>query len=181
VALAAALDRLPLPRPLVLIAGILADKRWDEMLPPLLQRVDATERTVPTTPPDSRRWSPVAAAGRIGSAGPGRAVPDLAGAHARASTLGPHGTVLRTGSAHTVGDALRPLGLDATISAEGRPPVGRRSPCQLAEYPAKCLRHEKVIPPPAAAFCRWHDDICVRRGSPAPLATRTAAGQADSQ
>lgn len=114
-ALAGALDRLPLPRPLVLIAGILADKRWDEMLPPLLQRVDATVLTVPPTAPDSRRWNPVEAAERIGSAGPVRVVPDLADALSRASTLAPHGTVLVTGSVHTVGDALHLLGLDATI------------------------------------------------------------------
>jgi folylpolyglutamate synthase/dihydropteroate synthase len=38
-------------------------------------------------------------------------IPDFAAALRRATTLAPHGTIVVTGSVHTVGDALRALGL----------------------------------------------------------------------
>ncbi len=40
-----------------------------------------------------------------------RVIPDLEAAMMRATTLAPYGTVLVTGSVHTVGDALPLLGL----------------------------------------------------------------------
>ena len=39
-------------------------------------------------------------------------IPDLAARPPRASTLAPHGTVLVTGSFHTVGDAMMELGVE---------------------------------------------------------------------
>lgn len=111
--LAEALDTLELPRPLVLVAGILSDKEWTSMLPPLLERADASILTLPPTAPAGRRWDPSAAATAL-SAGPWpppRAIPDLAAALARAATLAPYGTVLVTGSVHTVGDAMAELGI----------------------------------------------------------------------
>jgi dihydrofolate synthase/folylpolyglutamate synthase len=112
-ALAGTLDALELPRPLVVVAAILADKRWEEMLPPLLDRCDAAILTHAPSAPSSRRWNPDLAADRIRghSSRPPRIVPDLSDALSRASTLAPHGTVLVTGSVHTVGDALLDLGL----------------------------------------------------------------------
>ncbi|HEV2149069.1 MAG TPA: folylpolyglutamate synthase/dihydrofolate synthase family protein [Longimicrobiaceae bacterium] len=112
-ALAATLDAVELPRPLVLVAGILSDKEWSEMLPPLLARADAAILTVAPTAPEERRWDPAGVAAvlppevRI----PVRVIPALEAAISRAITLAPYGTVLVTGSVHTVGDALPLLGL----------------------------------------------------------------------
>lgn len=113
--LARALDAMDLPRPLVLVAGILADKDWREMLPPLLDRTDAAILTLPASSPAERRWSPEDAARWLAAEGgtAPRVIPDLAAALARASTLAPHGTVLVTGSFHTVGDAMAELGISA--------------------------------------------------------------------
>lgn len=113
VALAATLDGLDLPRPVVLVTAILKDKDWAEMLPPLLARCDAAVLTVAPSSPPERRWEPAAAAEAAGawSGLPVRVIPDFAAALARAETLAPYGTVLVTGSVHTVGDALIELGL----------------------------------------------------------------------
>lgn len=112
-ALADALDLLDLPRPLVLVAAILADKRWQEMLPPLARRSEAVILTVAPSAPATRRWDPSAAAAALSTTAKVRVVPDLSAALARATTLAPHGTVLVTGSVHTVGDAFQLLGLSA--------------------------------------------------------------------
>jgi dihydrofolate synthase/folylpolyglutamate synthase len=112
--LAATLDALDLPRPLVAVIGILADKEWGGMLPPLLARADAVVLTVPPTSPDGRRWDPAAALASVEvPAGlPVRVVPGFDAALTRAATLAPYGTVLVTGSVHTVGDAMATLGID---------------------------------------------------------------------
>ena len=110
-ALTAALDGLELPRPLVLVAAILADKEWDEMLPPLLARADAAILTIAPTAPESRRWDPEHVAGSIDAETPIRVIPDLAAALMRAETMAPYGTLLVTGSVHTVGDALAEMGI----------------------------------------------------------------------
>lgn len=108
-----ALDGLDLPRPLVLLTGILADKEWSGMLGPLLARADAAILTTPPTAPPSRRWDPAAAArwaaDELGASP--RVVEDFEAALSRATTLAPHGTILVTGSVHTVGDALAALRL----------------------------------------------------------------------
>ncbi len=112
-ALAATLDAVELPRPLVLVAGVLSDKEWTEMLPPLLERADAAILTVAPTAPEGRRWDPEAVAAALPAALriPVRVIPELAAALSRATTLAPYGTILVTGSVHTVGDALPILGL----------------------------------------------------------------------
>jgi dihydrofolate synthase / folylpolyglutamate synthase len=112
-ALAESLDLLELPAPRVVVLGVLADKEWREMLPPLLNRADAVILTVPKSAPPVRRWDPEAAA-RWAAAESGvaaRVVPELARALERATTLAPHGTIVVTGSVHTVGDALTLLEL----------------------------------------------------------------------
>lgn len=111
--LAASLDRLRLPKPVVLVTAILNDKAWGEMLPPLLARADAAVLTVAPSSPESRRWDPADAEASLGAspAVPLRVIPDFAAAIQRAETLAPHGTVLVTGSVHTVGDALAELGI----------------------------------------------------------------------
>lgn len=105
-ALTDALDGLDLPRPLVLVAAILSDKAWDEMLPPLLARADAAILTIAPTAPESRRWDPEQVASSLDASIPVRVIPDLPAALMRAETMAPYGTLLVTGSVHTVGDAL---------------------------------------------------------------------------
>ena len=132
------LDRLDLPRPLVLLVGVLADKDWRSMLPPLLERVDAAVLTVPATAPAERRWdaagvaeaSKAALRGVSDSEGgvprpdagtrapaPGGAPEVLvrenfAAALREAAARAGAGTVLVTGSVHTVGNAMSLLGVD---------------------------------------------------------------------
>jgi dihydrofolate synthase / folylpolyglutamate synthase len=110
-ALAATLDALGLPRPLVLLSAILADKAWEAMLPPLLERADAAILTIAPSSPPARRWDPAAVAESLHATVPLRAMASLDAALMRAETLAPHGTVLVTGSVHTVGDALAGLGI----------------------------------------------------------------------
>jgi dihydrofolate synthase / folylpolyglutamate synthase len=130
-ALAATLARLELPRPIVLLIGILGDKDWNAMLPPLLALADTAVLTVPATAPAERRWDPVAVAERFGGAG-AVAVPDFREAFERARSLAAdaaagrggqrRGCVVVTGSVHTVGDALAlldrtPFGVDPPLPA----------------------------------------------------------------
>ncbi|HEX8674593.1 MAG TPA: folylpolyglutamate synthase/dihydrofolate synthase family protein [Longimicrobium sp.] len=111
--LAATLDALDLPRPRVLLAAILSDKDWRAMLPPLVARVDAVVLTVAPTAPASRRWDPeaVAASLEVPAGVAVRVIPDFSAALQRVTTMAPYGTVLVTGSVHTVGDALGELGV----------------------------------------------------------------------
>jgi dihydrofolate synthase/folylpolyglutamate synthase len=120
------LDRLDLPRPLVVLIGVLGDKDWRSMLPPLFTRADAAVLTVPVTAPADRRWDPAGAAeavrgGRGGSsdlssAAQGMAtmvvVEDFAAGLREAAVLAGTGTVVVTGSVHTVGNAMGLLGID---------------------------------------------------------------------
>ncbi|MCL7938584.1 MAG: Mur ligase family protein [marine benthic group bacterium] len=102
------LEQVSLPRPLVGLIGVLGDKPWREMLGPLMERVDSAVLTVPPSAPANRSWDP----GEAGEALKGRAaaiVPEFSEALARALELAGSGTVLVTGSNHTVGDALRCL------------------------------------------------------------------------
>ncbi|HEV2736870.1 MAG TPA: hypothetical protein VGV85_18665, partial [Longimicrobiaceae bacterium] len=79
----------------------------------LLERADAAILTVAPTAPQARRWDPHAVAGALPSdlRIPVRVIPELETALSRATTLAPYGTILVTGSVHTVGDALPILGL----------------------------------------------------------------------
>lgn len=107
-----AVPALGLPRPLVLLAGILADKDWRSMLPPLLREADATILTLPPSAPPARRWSLEAIPGGLGGPEVGgvRLEPDFERALEEARLRAGTGTVLVTGSCHTVGDALSWLG-----------------------------------------------------------------------
>lgn len=111
-ALCASLDAMTLDRPVILLASVLADKDWAHMLPPLLDRVDAAILTVPASAPDDRKWDVDAAAASLATDIPVRVIPDLPSAVMRAETMAPYGTVLVTGSVHTVGDALEALGIE---------------------------------------------------------------------
>ncbi len=104
--LVSALERIALPEPRVGLIAILGDKPWQEMLETLLEGVDAAVFTVPASAPATRVWDPVHAAESI-EGKPVEVVPEFSAALDRALELAGSGTVLVTGSNHTVGDALR--------------------------------------------------------------------------
>ena len=82
--LVAVLDRLALPRPWVALFGVLGDREWKDMLPPVLQRVDRAILTHPPSAPPERCWDAAEAAESHGHSPPGEL-----SAH--------HGTRLRSG------------------------------------------------------------------------------------
>lgn len=110
------LDRLDLPRPLVALVGVLGDKDWRAMLPPLFSRMDFALLTQPPSAPPERRWDPREAADAVAHLCPMRLAPDFTDALERARAEAGEGTVVVTGSVHTVGSALKLL---------GRAPTGR--------------------------------------------------------
>jgi dihydrofolate synthase/folylpolyglutamate synthase len=109
-ALLDSLALLPLSGPLIAVVGILADKDWGAMLSLLAERVDALVLTTPPTAPSGRAWDPVEALRGL-PPGMGRVVEDFPAALEVARGEAGEGTVLVTGSFHTVGDALALLGL----------------------------------------------------------------------
>ncbi|MCI0434632.1 MAG: bifunctional folylpolyglutamate synthase/dihydrofolate synthase [Gemmatimonadetes bacterium] len=124
-ALAAALATLALPRPLVALVGVLGDKDWRGMLGPILGVADTVFFTLPPTAPEDRRWDPRGVLDELQVAH-ARAVPDFGEAMRRAwesaGSGASQGTILVTGSFHTVGDALIALGL-APCSVDAGLPV----------------------------------------------------------
>jgi dihydrofolate synthase/folylpolyglutamate synthase len=106
------LDRLELPRPHVVLIGVLGDKDWRSMLPPLFSRADAAVLTVPPSAPVERRWDPVAVAREVGAVTTVAVVEDFQAAVQEACGRAGAGTVIVTGSVHTVGNAMRVLGVD---------------------------------------------------------------------
>ena len=127
------LDRLRLPRPLVALVGVLGDKDWRAMLPPLLRRCDRAVLTQPPSAPVERRWKPWEALREV-SAAEGAPVPvaieeDFDLALARAREEAGTGTVVVTGSVHTVGSALSAMGrepfpMEGPPGCPGDPPGG---------------------------------------------------------
>ncbi len=111
-ALTAALPLLEPPRPLVALVGVQGDKDWRSMLPPLFHAVTSAILTHPPSVAPERRWSPEEAVRVVGPACPSRILPDFAEALREARALAGAGTVIVTGSHHTVGDAMRLLDLD---------------------------------------------------------------------
>ncbi len=111
-ALASVLGRLQLRRPIVVLTAVLGDKDWREMLPPLFARADHAVLTQAPSAPLARRWDPHAAVTETGS-GIAEIRTDFDDALHRARELAGSGTIVVTGSAHTVGDALRALGLES--------------------------------------------------------------------
>jgi dihydrofolate synthase/folylpolyglutamate synthase len=103
-------DRLDLPRPLVALVGVLGDKDWRSMLPPLFSRVDYAVLTQAPSAPPERRWDAKAAADAVAHLCPMRLEPDFTAALKRARSEAGEGTVVVTGSVHTVGSALKLLG-----------------------------------------------------------------------
>jgi dihydrofolate synthase/folylpolyglutamate synthase len=103
----------------VVVIGILGDKDWQAMLPALFELADLAVLTVPPTAPANRAWQPERVLEEIGSER-AEVVRDFTAALERARGRAAAGTVLVTGSFHTVGDALialdrAPFGSDATL------------------------------------------------------------------
>ena len=109
--LVGALTDLAFPRPIVALVGVLGDKDWRTMLVPLHAAVDHVVLTVPPTAPADRRWDPAEA---LSAAPSERAEIQLdfgaALEQARARAQAGGGSIVVTGSFHTVGDALSALG-----------------------------------------------------------------------
>jgi dihydrofolate synthase/folylpolyglutamate synthase len=105
--LAETVEQFGLPAPIVLVASVLGDKDWTAVLAPLLEVVDAAVFTVAPSAPSERRWDPSAAREALDRSAAIEVVPDFDGALASARARAGAGTVLVTGSCHTVGDALR--------------------------------------------------------------------------
>lgn len=82
------------------------------MLPALLSRVEGAVLTQPPSAPAERRWDPVAAADEVEGLTVVRVVDDFVTALERARAKAGRGTVVVTGSVHTVGSAMSVLGLD---------------------------------------------------------------------
>lgn len=106
------IDRLDLPRPIVAVVGVLGDKDWRTMLPGLLSRTDAAILTQPPSAPHERHWDPFAAADQVDGLTVVRVVEDFVCALENAKERALGGTVVVTGSVHTVGSAMNLLGLD---------------------------------------------------------------------
>lgn len=106
------LGRLDLPRPHVGLIGVQGDKDWPKMLPELLGRVDGAVLTQPPSVQPERRWDPEAAAAEVGAGEGIEVLPDFVAAMRRARERAGEGTVVVTGSVHTVGSAMTRLGLD---------------------------------------------------------------------
>ena len=101
---------LNLPKPVALLVGILGDKDWERMLPPLFDLGDHVVLSIPPTAPRNRAWDPAAVLARM-PVTHAAVEPDFNRAIARVQELvGPTGTILVTGSFHTVGDAQAILG-----------------------------------------------------------------------
>jgi dihydrofolate synthase/folylpolyglutamate synthase len=109
-ALVGSLSRLPVPRPLVAVVGILGDKDWGLMLPMLQGCADYLVLTTPPTAPAERGWDPERAVSLL-PAGQARVISEFRSALEAARVEAATGTVLVTGSFHTVGDAQSILGL----------------------------------------------------------------------
>lgn len=112
--LARALDDLAVPRPVHALVSILGDKAWPDMLVELDRAIDHGFLTIAPSA-DTRRWDLewlrrwLADPGRPPARARWHLVPDFAEAMRRAEDGA--GTVLVTGSFHTVGDVMVARGL----------------------------------------------------------------------
>ena len=108
--LAETLRRVEAPSPVIALVCVLGDKDWRGMLDVLSTAVDRFVITQAPTAPESRAWSPEAAGRHARERGwTAEVIVDFDRALAHAERLG--GTVLVTGSFHTVGDAMARLSL----------------------------------------------------------------------
>lgn len=105
----ATLQAVDPPRPVNAILGVLGDKDWRGMIKELAPAVESITFVAPPSAPASRAWKPRDAEQFAKSLGVNASfVEDFNEAVSSASKMS--GTVLITGSFHTVGDALVELG-----------------------------------------------------------------------
>jgi dihydrofolate synthase / folylpolyglutamate synthase len=111
-ALSQALAQMSLPQPVTAVVGVLGDKDWGQMLSPICALAGRVLLCSPPTAPPERRWDPAAVL-RQGGCDNAVVAAGFADAleQAQQSAARDGGTVLVTGSFHTVGDALAALGL----------------------------------------------------------------------
>ncbi len=119
-ALVGALDAVAVARPCTAVVGVLGDKDWGGMLRPLAAWADRVILTMPPTSPADRRWDLVRAAAAVPGA---ESIPAFTDALLAAVQADGTGTVVVTGSFHTVGDALTMLGLCTAGSDVALPEV----------------------------------------------------------
>jgi dihydrofolate synthase/folylpolyglutamate synthase len=107
------LQDLSTPEPWTFLVAILRDKPWERMVLDLSSMADGLILTVAPSAPPERRWDleQIESWARTSllkarSGGPVEVEPDLDRALERARELSGPGTVVVTGSAHTVGDVL---------------------------------------------------------------------------
>jgi len=117
--LVSALRGLDLPGPLVMLVGVLGDKDWRAMLRPLQAAADRVVLTMPPTAPAERCWDPHEVLAEVPSSNT-RVVEDFTAALEACWRAAAGGTVVVTGSFHTVGDAMialahAPWGSDASL------------------------------------------------------------------
>ncbi len=114
-ALAEGVRGLGLPTPIVAVVGVLGDKDWRAMLRAISPEVAEIILTTAGSAPAGRRWE-LGDVERWCAEHLGvevAAVDDLAQALARAVALAPGGTIVVTGSVHTVGDSMAALGISS--------------------------------------------------------------------
>ena len=104
------IDSLDFPRPLVALVGVLGDKDWRNMLSALLSRMDRAILTQAPSAPLDRRWKPEDAFQTLERIVKLGIEEDFQEALVQARSDAGQGTVLVTGSVHTVGSALKILG-----------------------------------------------------------------------
>ena len=106
------LGQIHSPGPLVGLVSILSDKDWKTMLPILLTRLDMVILTRAPSLSDQEFWDPQSAAEEIPVDLHVEVEEDFTQALQKAVKLAGNGSVIATGSVHTVGSAMRLLGLD---------------------------------------------------------------------
>jgi dihydrofolate synthase/folylpolyglutamate synthase len=103
------------PAPVTIVLGVLKDKDWYGMIDALAPVADHFIITQPPTAPAERAWDPLAAAAHANACKvPVSLDPDFGIAMERAASM--PGTKVVCGSFHTVGDAMRVLGIDPFAS-----------------------------------------------------------------
>ena len=104
------IDSLDLPRPLIALVAVLGDKDWRSMLSSLFSRMDEAFLTQAPSAPLDRCWKPEDAFEALEKIVQLRIEEDFEEALIQARSDAGQGTVLVTGSVHTVGSALKILG-----------------------------------------------------------------------
>jgi dihydrofolate synthase/folylpolyglutamate synthase len=104
------IDILDLPRPLIALVAVLGDKDWRSMLSSLFSRIDEAFLTQAPSAPLDRCWKPEDAFEALEKIVQLRIEEDFEEALIQARSDAGQGTVLVTGSVHTVGSALKILG-----------------------------------------------------------------------